>query len=59
MPNISEVRLQDIPDKDLQETPFVTACSNIDYLRFGNVKFNDKSLTLNDQEKSQLVPAII
>ena len=24
-----------------QETPFIIACSNIDYLRFGNVKFND------------------
>jgi hypothetical protein len=28
-----------------QETPFVAACSKIDYLRFGNVKLNDKSLT--------------
>ena len=30
---------------DGQEAPFVGAYSNIDYLRFGNVKFNDKSLT--------------
>jgi len=34
-----------------QETPFILACNNIDYLHFGNVKFNDKSLTLCDQEK--------
>ncbi len=37
---------------ELQETPFVVTFSNIDYLRFGNVKFNDKSMTLRDQEKS-------
>ncbi len=34
-----------------QEAPFVLACSNIDYLRFGNVKFNDKSLTFSTQEE--------
>jgi len=32
-----------------QETPFVIACGSIDYLCFGNVKFNDISLTLRDQ----------
>jgi len=36
-----------------QETPFVVASSNIDYLRFGNVKFSDKSLALRDQETSK------
>ena len=29
-----------------QETPFVVAFSNVDYLRFGNIKFNDNSLIL-------------
>ena len=45
----------------LQETPFVVACTNIDYLRLGNVKFNDKSLTLRDQEEYLLrvVPEVI
>ncbi|MFT5700415.1 MAG: hypothetical protein ACI8ZB_003289 [Desulforhopalus sp.] len=52
MPNVSAANVHDLPDKDLQETPFVTACSNIDYLRSGNIKFNDKSLTLSDQETS-------
>jgi hypothetical protein len=36
---------------DIQEAPFILACSNIDYLRFGNVKFNNKSLTLCGQEQ--------
>jgi len=35
-------------NRDKQEAPFVVAFSNIDYLRFGNVKLNDKSLTLCD-----------
>ena len=34
----------------LQETPIFRARNNIDYLRFGNIKSNDKSLTLCDQE---------
>jgi hypothetical protein len=38
--------------KTSQETPFVTACTNIDYLRCGNVKFNDKLLTLRDHEST-------
>jgi hypothetical protein len=33
-----------------QEAPFVVTFSNIDYLRFGNVKFNGQFLTLRDQE---------
>ena len=37
----------------VQETPFILACSNINYLRFGNVKFADKSLTLRDLEEDQ------
>jgi hypothetical protein len=43
---------------NIQETPFILACSNIDYLRFGNVKFNDKSLTLCNQEEAQLAHAV-
>jgi len=43
---------------ELQKTPFILACSNIDYLRFGNVKFNDKSLTLCDQEETQLARTV-
>jgi hypothetical protein len=50
VPNISATRLQQIPDKDLQETPFVGVLYNIDYLRFGNVNFNDNSQTIQDQE---------
>ena len=38
----------------VQETTFVVACSNIACLRFGNVKFSDKSLTLSDQEQGQI-----
>ena len=37
----------------IQETPLIFACSNIDYLRSGNVKFNDKSLTLCNQEEGE------
>lgn len=36
----------------IQETPFVGVNSSIDYLRFGNVEFNAKSMTL--QGESQL-----
>jgi hypothetical protein len=47
LPNISAIRLQDIPDKDLQETPFVGVNNLTDYLRCGNVKVNAQLLRLD------------
>jgi len=39
-PNISEARLQDIPDKYLQETPSVEVKDCSDYLRSGNINLD-------------------
>ena len=36
--------------KGIQETPFILACSNIDYLRCGNIKFNYQLLRLRYQK---------
>jgi hypothetical protein len=52
VPNISATRLQDIPDKTLQETPSVGVEDRSDYLRSGNVKPDDQSLGLPDQKTS-------
>ena len=41
--------------EEIQETPLVGVKGNSDYLRCGNVKCNDQSLTLGDQKGDQPV----
>ena len=43
------------PTVGYQEAPLVGVQDNTDYLRCGNVKCNDQSLTLRDQEGDQPV----